>query len=100
MIDKEHPEIVPTDILVVTTFYYEAHADPFRKNDIGLVLHLTADAPLYGGFWSRRNRGTLRDVWQWAWLAFGARAPFVVETRSEELLRRRSITHSMLLMAS
>ena len=86
VIDKEHPEIVPTDILVVTTFYYEAHVDPFRKNDIGLVLHLTADALLYGSG-AGATEELLRDVWQWAWLAFGARAPFVVETMSEDLLR-------------
>lgn len=86
VIDKEHHEFVSADILVVTTFYFEAYIDPFRKNDIGLVLHLTADTPLYTSGASATDK-LLRDVWQWAWLAFGARAPFVVETTSEDLLR-------------
>lgn len=86
VIDREHPELISADILVVTTFYYEAHIDPFRKSDIGLVLHLTADAPLYASDASATEE-LLRDVWQWAWLAFGARAPFVVQTASEDLLR-------------
>lgn len=86
VIDKEHPELTSADLLVVTTFYYEAHADPFRKYDIGLVLHLTADAPLYASGVSATEE-LLRDVWQWAWLAFVVRAPFVVETASEDLLR-------------
>lgn len=86
VVDKEHSELALTDILVVTTFYYEAHVDPFRKNDIGLVLHLTADAPLYASGVSATEE-LLRDVWQWAWLAFGARTLFVVETASEDLLR-------------
>lgn len=86
VVDKEHSELALTDILVATTFYYEAHVDPFRKNDIGLVLHLTADAPLYASGASATEE-LLRDIWQWAWLAFGARAPFIIETASEDLLR-------------
>lgn len=86
VIDKEHPELVSADMLVVTAFYYEAHVDPFRKSNVGLFLHLTADAPLYASGASATEE-LLRDLWQWAWLAFGARAPFVVETASEDILR-------------
>jgi primosomal protein N' len=86
VIDKDHPKLVDADILIVTTFYAEAYADPFRKTSIGLVLHLTVDAPLYASNISGVEE-LLRDVWQWAWVAFGARAPFVVETASEDLLR-------------
>lgn len=86
VIDKEHPELALADILVVTTYYYEAHVDPFRKNEIGVVVHLTADAPLFAAG-ATATEELLRDVWQWAWLAFGARAPFIVETASEDLLR-------------
>lgn len=86
VIDKEHAKLVSADMLVVTTFYYETQVDPFRKNDIGLVLHLTADAALYAAGVCATEE-LLRDVWQWAWFAFSARAPFVVETASEDLLR-------------
>ena len=85
VIDKEHAQVSSADILVVTTFYYETIFDPFRTTNLGLVVHLTIDAPLYG------QRATaveelLRDLWQWAWVGFGRRAPVVVETTSHELI--------------
>ncbi|MBI4257163.1 hypothetical protein HY626_03870 [Candidatus Uhrbacteria bacterium] len=85
VIDKERLGDDKTDILVVTTFYYEAQYDPFRKSDVGLVVHLTADAPLYTSGPGAIEE-LLRDVWQWAWLGFGRRAPIIIETASQEML--------------
>ncbi len=86
VIDKEHPSTDKADILVVTTYYHEAQYDPFRKSDIGLVVHLTADAPLYTAGPGAVEE-LLRDVWQWAWLGFGRRAPVIIQTTSQEILR-------------
>ncbi|TAL50137.1 hypothetical protein EPN81_03675 [Patescibacteria group bacterium] len=86
VIDKEHEGDDKSDILIVTTFYHEAQYDPFRKSDIGLVVHLTVDAPLYTAG-SSAVEELLRDVWQWAWLGFGRRVPVIVETSSDEILR-------------
>ncbi len=86
VIDKEHPNTDEADIMVVTTFYHEAQYDPFRKSDIGLVVHLTVDAPLYTAGPGAVEE-LLRDAWQWAWLGFGRHAPVIIETASQEILQ-------------
>ena len=85
VIDKEHAGDHTSDILVVTTFYYESLFDPFRTSPLGLVVHLTPDAPLYRADPTAVSE-LLRDVWQWAWVGFGKRVPVLIETASQELI--------------
>jgi primosomal protein N' len=86
IIDKEHPKLQRAEILLVTTFFYEAHVDPFKKTNIGLVLHLSADAPLYNAA-PTAVEALMRDLWQWAWVGFGARARVLFQTTSPDLVR-------------
>lgn len=84
-VDKEHPSVEQADILVVTTFFYEAIFDPFHASNYGLIIHLTTDAPLYQERVAAIE-DILHDVWQWAWIGFGYRAPVVIETSSQDLI--------------
>lgn len=85
MIDKEHREKTQADILLVTTFYYEAYADPFKNSRIGLVVVLDVDSLLYQEG-PQVVENVLRDLWQWAWLAFGNRAPILIQTASRDFV--------------
>jgi len=85
IVDKEHSDTHSADILVVTTYYYETVLDPFRPSNLGLLVQLTTDAPLYSASPVAMEE-LLRDVWQWAWVGFARRAPVVIETASPDLL--------------
>ena len=70
---------------MVTTYYYETIFDPFKKSTIGLVVHLNVDAPLYDSSPTAIEE-LFRQSWQWGWLAFGARAPYIIQTASPDLV--------------
>ena len=86
IVDKEHPYMADAaDILLATTYYYETVFDPFKKTDIGLVVHLNVDAPLYDSSPTAIEE-LFRQTWQWAWFAFGARAAYIIQTASPDLV--------------
>lgn len=87
LIDKEHDGDLQADILVVTQHYYENLHDPFHKRDVGLVIQLDADAPLYSSD-PRAVEDLMRQLWQWAWIAFSHRSPYLVQTTSADLVER------------
>lgn len=89
IIDKEHPNIAQAHILVVTTFYYETHFDPFKSSSIGLVVHIDVDSPLYDAK-PTAMEDLLRDAWQWAWVGFARRSPVLLQTASPDL-----VTHAI-----
>lgn len=85
IVDKDHPNPSQANILLVTSFYYESIFDPFKKTDIGLVVHADVDAPLYDGQPSA-TENILRDVWQWMWVGFHNRCPILLQTASIDLI--------------
>jgi primosomal protein N' len=85
VVDKEHPDENHSDILVVTSYYYEAVHEPFRKSQFGFVVHLDADSPLYDSQ-PTAVEDLMRDVWQWAWFAYTQRAVYFVQTASPDLV--------------
>ncbi|PJE76477.1 hypothetical protein COV05_03865 [Candidatus Uhrbacteria bacterium CG10_big_fil_rev_8_21_14_0_10_48_16] len=85
IIDKEHPAPQTSDILVVTSFYYEAQYDPFKSSRMGLVVHMDVDSPLYNAK-PTAVEDLLRDIWQWSWVGFGKRAPVLLQTASPDLV--------------
>lgn len=75
-----------SDILVVTRHYLENVYDPFDPPDVGLVVELDADLPLYEPTY-RATEQTLIGIEEWRGVAFGCRADLLVQTEVPELFR-------------
>jgi len=87
VIDKEHSNPPDANIIVTTTYYYEAFFDPFRTNrGFGAVIHLSVDSPLYDAK-PTAIEDLQRDIWQWAWFAFAYQSQIVLQTASTDLVR-------------
>ncbi len=87
VIDKEHPEDLGADILIVTAYWYEALYNPFKKARFGLVVQLDADTPLFGSS-PLAIDNLSRSLWHWSSVAYACRAPFLVQSASTKLIEK------------
>lgn len=76
-----------SDILVVTRHYLENVYDPFDPPDVGLVVDLDADLPLYEPTY-RATEQTLLGIEEWRGIAYGCRADLLVQTEVPDLFRQ------------
>lgn len=75
-----------SDILVVTRHYYENIFDPFQPPDVGLVVDLDADLPLYEPSIGAVERAVLNTE-EWRGVANACRADVLLQTEVPELFR-------------
>jgi len=87
IIDKEHEGDPNAQILVVTSFWYEAHFHPFKKLNLGLVVHIDADTPLYSTS-PTAVQDLMISVWTWRSVAYACRVSYLVQTASSQLVQR------------
>ncbi len=75
-----------SDILVVTRHYYENVFDPFQPPDVGLVVDLDADLPLYEPT-SQAVEHAILNTEEWRGVANACRADVLVQTEVPDLFR-------------
>ncbi|OGL95178.1 hypothetical protein A2348_02545 [Candidatus Uhrbacteria bacterium RIFOXYB12_FULL_58_10] len=75
-----------SDILVVTRHYYENIFDPFQPPNVGLVVDLDADLPLYEPT-MRAVEHAILNMEEWRGVANACRADFLVQTEVPDLFR-------------
>lgn len=75
-----------SDILVVTRHYYENIFDPFHPPDIGLVVDLDADLPLYEPT-SKAVEHAILNTEEWRGVANACRADVLIQTEVPDLFR-------------
>lgn len=84
IIDKENPKQKKANILLVTNYYLENLNNPFRKSNIGLVVQIDADTPLFEASF-RAVENTLLNTEQWRGVAKSFNARFIIQTESLDL---------------
>lgn len=87
IIDRGCQEDLSADILLVTSFYFEAIHDPFLKNNLGLIINLDADLPLLEANISSLDNA-LRLIEELRALALREQALFVAQTRTPEIFNK------------
>jgi primosomal protein N' len=75
-----------SDILVVTRHYYENVFDPFQPPNVGLVVDLDADLPLYEPTSGAVERALL-SAEEWRGVANACRADVLLQTEAADLFR-------------
>jgi primosomal protein N' len=92
IIEKDSEVInLNADILLVTSYYSEQIFDPFKKTNLGLIVQLDADLPLYQPTFRAAER-TMIDLALWRGIAKNAGCQFVVQTQSAELIEKMANT--------
>ncbi len=84
IIDKENPKHINTNILLVTNYYLENLNNPFTKTNIGLVVQIDADTPLFETSF-RAVENTLLNTEQWRGVAKSLNARFIIQTENLDL---------------
>jgi primosomal protein N' len=85
IVDKEHATSSDASIVVATNFYLETIYDPFSPERFNLIVATNIDMPIYSSEPSALT-SLVRDVWQWRFVAYSSRSPFIIQTSSPELL--------------
>ncbi|NQV89227.1 MAG: hypothetical protein HQ488_02805 [Parcubacteria group bacterium] len=87
IIDREHAGDPDAQILVVTSYWYEALFQPFKKLSVQAVIQIDADTPLYSTS-PTAIQSFMQSLWQWRSVAYACRAPYVIQTSSSQLAQR------------
>ncbi len=84
IVDKEHDGDPNSQILVVTSYWYEAVFQPFKKLSFQAVIQIDADTPLYSTS-PTAVQSFMQSLWQWRSVAYACRAPYYIQTSSSKL---------------